>query len=70
MSFDQAVTMLSHDCTRGCKKNSQGNVSYWKSYKLHLDVTDAGIPEGFESGSFYPGFSCRSWCSWYHVYCF
>lgn len=44
MTFEQAVTMLSYDCTWGCKKNSQGNISYWKGYKLHLDVTDAGIP--------------------------
>jgi len=44
MTFEQAVTMLSRDCAWGCKKNSQGNISYWKGYKLHLDVTDAGIP--------------------------
>jgi len=44
MTFEQAVKMLSSDCAWGCKKNSQGNVSYWKGYKLHLDVTDAGIP--------------------------
>jgi len=44
MTFEQAVKMLSRDCAWGCKKNSQGNVSYWKGYKLHLDVTDAGIP--------------------------
>jgi transposase len=28
----------------GCKKNSQGNVSFWKGYKLHLDVSDTGFP--------------------------
>jgi hypothetical protein len=44
ITFEQAVKMLSRDCAWGCKKNSQGNVSYWKGYKLHLDVTDAGIP--------------------------
>jgi len=44
MTFEQAVKMLSCECAWGCKKNSQGNVSYWKGYKLHLDVTDAGIP--------------------------
>jgi hypothetical protein len=44
MTFEHAVKMLSHDCAWSCKKNSQGNVSYWKGYKLHLDVTDAGIP--------------------------
>jgi transposase len=31
-------------CCWGCKRNSQGNVSFWKGYKLHLDVTDMGIP--------------------------
>jgi hypothetical protein len=25
-------------------KNSQGNVSFWMGYKLHLGVTDLGIP--------------------------
>lgn len=44
MTFGHAVKMLSYDCAWGCKKNSQGNVSFWKGYKLHLDVTDAGIP--------------------------
>lgn len=28
----------------GRKTNSQGNVMFWKGYKLHLDVTDSGIP--------------------------
>jgi hypothetical protein len=28
----------------GCKKNSQGNVMFWKGYKLYLDVTDFGLP--------------------------
>jgi hypothetical protein len=35
---------LNKDCTWGCKKNSQGNVFYWKGYKLHLDVSDIGFP--------------------------
>jgi hypothetical protein len=35
---------LNKDCSWGCKKNSQGNVSYWKGYKLHLDVSDIGFP--------------------------
>jgi IS5 family transposase len=29
---------------RGCKKNSGGNVSFWKGYKLHLDASDTGFP--------------------------
>lgn len=39
-----ALNELNRNCTWGCKKNSQGNVHYWKGYKLHLDVTDMGIP--------------------------
>lgn len=35
---------MDNDCTWGCKRNSQGNVQFWKGYKLHLDVTDSGIP--------------------------
>jgi hypothetical protein len=31
---------LNQECALGCKKNSQGNVSY----KLHLDVSDIGFP--------------------------
>jgi len=39
-----ALRGLNTLCCWGCKRNSQGNVSYWKGYKLHLDVTDMGIP--------------------------
>ena len=35
---------LNKGCSWGCKKNSQGNVFYWKGYKLHLDVSDIGFP--------------------------
>jgi len=35
---------MNKSCAWGAKKNSQGNMSYWKGYKLHLDVTDLGIP--------------------------
>lgn len=44
MSLEEALHTLDTRCSWGCKKNSQGNVSYWKGYKVHLDVTDAGIP--------------------------
>lgn len=40
----QAIEELESRCSWGCKRNSQGNPSYWKGYKLHLDVTDNGIP--------------------------
>jgi hypothetical protein len=39
-----SVAQLDMKCAWGCKKNSQGNVPFWKGYKLHLDVTDMGIP--------------------------
>ena len=35
---------LNKECTMGYKQNSQGNYSYWKGYKLHLDVSDSGFP--------------------------
>jgi len=44
MKPGKAVAELDSDCAWGCKKNSQGNVSFWKGYKLHLDVTDMRIP--------------------------
>lgn len=44
MSSGKALRELDTACTWGCKRNSQGNVQFWKGYKLHLDVTDMGIP--------------------------
>ena len=41
---DESINALNKNCAWGCKKNSQGNVSFWKGYKLHLDVTDTGFP--------------------------
>jgi transposase len=35
---------IDSECAWGCKKNSEGNVSFWKGYKLHLDVSDTGFP--------------------------
>lgn len=43
-SSRNSLSKLEKDCAWGCKKNSQGKVSYWKGYKLHLDVTDIGLP--------------------------
>lgn len=40
----KALRELDHECAWGCKRNSQGNVQFWRGYKLHLDVTDMGIP--------------------------
>lgn len=44
LSPGEAIRDLDTACAWGCKKNSQGNVQFWKGYKLHLDVTDIGIP--------------------------
>ena len=44
MKPGKALRELDTQCAWGCKKNSQGNVSFWKGYKLHLDVSDLGIP--------------------------
>jgi len=35
---------LNKECSWGCKKKSEGNIFYWKGYKLHLDVSDIGFP--------------------------
>ena len=39
-----SLALLDTQSAWGAKKNSQGNISFWKGYKLHLDVTDMGIP--------------------------
>jgi hypothetical protein len=40
----KSIRDLNRRCAWGCKTNSQGNASWWKGYKLHLDVDDFGIP--------------------------
>jgi len=44
LSSAEGIGNLNTRCSWGCKKNSQGNIQFWKGYKLHLDVTDTGIP--------------------------
>ncbi|MDR2740612.1 MAG: transposase, partial [Treponema sp.] len=39
-----SLESIDRECAWGCKKNSEGNVSFWKGYKLHLDVSDTGFP--------------------------
>ena len=39
-----SLEKLDKPCAFGCKKNSRGNITYWKGYKLHLDVSDSGFP--------------------------
>jgi len=43
-SPEESLKSIDKDASWGCKKNSQGNVSFWKGYKVHLDVSDLGIP--------------------------
>jgi hypothetical protein len=43
-SPSDSLERLNKNSAFGCKKNSQGNVSFWKGYKLHLDVSDTGFP--------------------------
>lgn len=35
---------LPRHCSLGVKKSSKGHLSYWRGYKLHLDVADGQIP--------------------------
>jgi hypothetical protein len=52
LGADTILNSLNKNCSFGCKKNSQGNVFYWKEYKLHLDVSDIGFPlSAFVSGA-------------------
>jgi hypothetical protein len=39
-----SLAEIGRECAWGCKKNSEGNVPFWKGYKLHLDVSDTGFP--------------------------
>jgi hypothetical protein len=39
-----AIAKLNKKCSWGCKKNSQGNVDFWRGYKLHMDTSDTGFP--------------------------
>ncbi|GHV21401.1 hypothetical protein FACS189494_06730 [Spirochaetia bacterium] len=40
----EALKDIDTACAYGCKKNSSGNTYFWKGYKLHLDVSDMGLP--------------------------
>jgi len=40
----KSLSELDKGCAWGCKLNSQGKPQYTKGYKLHLDVSDQGIP--------------------------
>lgn len=40
----QQLAALPQECGIGVKKSSKGHLSYWRGYKLHLDVADGQIP--------------------------
>lgn len=43
-SFERQIADLPKQCNIGVKKSSNGHLSYWSGYKLHLDVADGQIP--------------------------
>jgi hypothetical protein len=44
MTLKDLLAELPRDCSLGVKKSSKGHLSYWRGYKLHLDVADGDIP--------------------------
>jgi Transposase DDE domain/Transposase domain (DUF772) len=44
MSLERLLAELPCSCSLGVKKSSKGHLSYWRGYKLHLDVADGDIP--------------------------
>jgi len=44
MNTKDLLAELPRDCSLGVKKSSKGYLSYWRGYKLHLDVADGDIP--------------------------
>ncbi len=43
-TLEENLADLPMACDRGRKRNSKGDSYCWVGYKLHLDVTDAGVP--------------------------
>ena len=44
MTTEEMIADLPVECDFGTKKNAKGVKETWRGYKLHLDVTDHGIP--------------------------
>lgn len=40
----EAIAQLPKVCDRGVKKNAKGYTETWNGFKLHLDVSDCGLP--------------------------
>lgn len=43
-SAGKSLKEINTDCAWGGKKNSKGKTHFWPGYKLHLDVSDLGVP--------------------------
>ena len=41
---EEALAQLPTACAWGAKRDSHGNLHFWKGYKFHTDVMDAGLP--------------------------
>ena len=41
---EQALAGVPTDCAWGAKRDAKGCVHFWKGYKFHTDVMDAGLP--------------------------
>jgi len=44
LTLEAILADLNGHCSLGVKKSSKGHLSYWRGYKLHLDVADGQIP--------------------------
>ena len=44
MRLAEILAELPRVCETGVKRNTQGYQKKWNSYKLHIEVTDGGIP--------------------------
>jgi transposase len=43
-SAEEAISELPTACDRGTKMNAKGYKTSWNGFKLHLDITDIGLP--------------------------
>jgi transposase len=43
-SAEEAISELPTACDRGTKMNAKGYKTSWNGFKLHLDITDVGLP--------------------------
>jgi hypothetical protein len=43
-TLEEMLSELPYQCSLGVKKSSKGYQTYWRGYKLHIDVADGQIP--------------------------